>query len=340
MFVQSERIKTLIFFNVPCLTWAMFSLAHGLRRWQILCMILATSLALMLFISRQHIADCDFGQLLKTKQTLDLAPTLQSHAHTPRTMFQELAGMDDAAKQELWWQLTNQVGLNFERQFWRKSKESFGISPGRMLVDNFNKFAAKDSAPDQICGEFGDGHFLHRDFEKICTSKLSLDCCDPHADVKLDLTIPPQKSAEKVKTTHGMLTILVSHQVFEHLKRPSVGMANANVLLRQHGKYIFTTPFIVQDHPIPEDFYRYTVSSVHTMLNCSGFRVEVIRGLGNRRTNLAYLASVPADMIMPRDAAAFCDGLNGCKGKYYSIVGAIAVKVKDVSLADIQSCFG
>lgn len=320
-----------------------------------MCVILASLIAL--FILQQRIAGCGFGHLLQAQQTLNLdrfntatahaAPVSQSHAShaatVPRiTMEQELAAMDDVAKQDLWYQLTKQV--KFKRAFW-KSNEPFDNNTGRLLVDNFDKFAAKDLAPDQICGELGDGHFLHRDFKRICKSILALDHYDPRANVKLDLNVPPQQAPEKVKAFHGTLTLLVSHQVFEHLKRPSVGMANANALLQQQGRYIFTTPFVTKDHRGPGDFYRFTVPSVYTMLKCSGFHVEVIRGLGNRRTNLAYLAEVPADMIMPHDAAAFCDGLaNGttdkCRDQYYSIVGATATKVKDVSLADIQNCFG
>lgn len=190
------------------------------------------------------------------------------------------------------------------------------------------------------CAETGDGHFL-RDFPN-CARRLSLDFYDKGADVPLNLDVSPSEASPAVKKHHGTMDILVSHQVFEHLSRPSIGIANVNAMLKEGGKLVFSMPFVVQDHNVPNDFFRYTVQNVRRLLECGGFAVEELYGLGNDMVSLAYLANVPAERLPESELDDKCNALktNDCRNMYFSLVLAIGRKSRHTTEDEAHNCFG
>merc|ERR1719440_41861 len=133
-----------------------------------------------------------------------------------------------ASKQQLWLDLTkelaNSKGFPIDNQ----------ISGLRASINDYNSRVARDltakSDTKWRCAETGDGHFLRHGWSNNCESMLIVDKFDSHADIKLDLDLPPNQAPEEIKAAHGTIDLLVSHQVFEHLARPSIGMANLNAL--------------------------------------------------------------------------------------------------------------
>merc|ERR1719191_1036824 len=124
-----------------------------------------------------------------------------------------------------------------------------------------------------------------------------MDFYDEMAQVKLNLDVPPSSASPDVKQSHGTMDVVVSHQVFAHLTHPSIGMANLNAMLKNHGLLVFSTPFVVPDHSAPKDYFRYTVQNVRRLLNCGGFDVEQLYGYGNEMLSMAYLANVSSDLF-------------------------------------------
>ena len=51
-----------------------------------------------------------------------------------------------------------------------------------------------------------------------------------------------------------------------------------NALMKTGGLLIFSTPFLVQDHQVPHDYFRYTVKNVRRLLACGGFNVTELYG--------------------------------------------------------------
>jgi len=250
------------------------------------------------------------------------------------------ASSDVAAKKKLWWNLTQELAQTHGFPIGKHGATS-SLRRSLDLWDQqiASRHVAVGSASLQ-CAETGDGHFLRNHFKEICKTSLVVDKFDQRADVKLDLSLRPNLAPQSIKDVHKTIDLLVSHQVFEHLQRPSVGMANLNALLRIGGKLVFSTPFIVQDHQGPTDFFRYTVKSIHTLLTCAGFTIEKLHGLGDRLEDLAYIAEVPSDMLAARDLVTVCDGMEGCNNKYYAGVASISHKVADVTLEEIRECWG
>jgi len=189
------------------------------------------------------------------------------------------------------------------------------------------------------CAETGDGHFLRAHWNDACKVHLTVDAFDNNADVKMDLNLAPNQAPQEVKAAFGSMDIVVSHQVFEHLKAPTSGIVNLNSLLKQGGFLVFTTPFIVPDHRCPTDYFRYTTQAVEELLTCAGFQVSEVKGLGSLLENLAYVAGIPASQFGAADLNLECSGVD-CRNKQYSEVAALGKKISAVSLDDVKRCWG
>jgi len=190
------------------------------------------------------------------------------------------------------------------------------------------------------CAETGDGHFLRSYFQGVCKKILSFDKFDSKADVKLDLTQKPEEAMESVNRSFRKMDFLVSHSVFEHLKHPSIGMANCNALLRSGGKFMISTPMLFKDHGVPRDYFRYTVLNMNDLLTCAGFKVERLEGRGDLLATIANFKGLEGKSLTHEELEARCVGVDNCKNKVYLFVAATAVKVNDVSTAEVKSCWG
>jgi len=204
---------------------------------------------------------------------------------------------------------------------------------------NHSQFLHTEGLSGAQCAETGDGHFLHDYFSELCAQKLTVDAYDKKADVPLDLNKHFSEAPKAVQHWAGKVNLLVCHQVFEHIKHPTVAVTNLNAIMQVGGHIVFSVPFLVQDHGVPYDFFRYTVRNVHTLLNCSGMEVKTLEGYGGQTSSLAYLAGATADDF--EEAEERCDAFetNFCQNKYYNLVVASGIKRKDVTADEVKACF-
>ena len=144
------------------------------------------------------------------------------------------------------------------------------------------------------CGEVGDGHFLKQFLKSHCTSMYSIDIKDPKADVRMDLTSPDYNLPG---VTRGHYHTLVINEVLEHIFQPVKALQTLAELLAPGGVLIMTTPFLMNFHGNPDDYHRYTASSVRAMLTQVGLRVETLRSLGNWLTVVGYSAGFGSDEL-------------------------------------------
>mmetsp|Transcript_67437 Transcript_67437/g.124214 ORF Transcript_67437/g.124214 Transcript_67437/m.124214 type:complete len:315 (+) Transcript_67437:64-1008(+) len=255
-------------------------------------------------------------------------------------------------KRSLWWHLTQDIQLNNgwpilgDKPMW---PEGTGT---RALIEEWNQHAGTEitkthhtQTSDRTlrCAETGDGHFLRDGFADVCGETLVVDLFDSAADVQMDLNQPPPEAPERVKEAMNTMDIVVSHQVFEHLQRPSVGIANLNALLKVGGTLVLSTPFVTPDHQGPgDDFLRWTVRGLHNFAKCAGFDVQVLRGLGDRFEEIAYLAGVRADMMGSSHMGVGCDGLasDDCKDLFFAAVAVLGTKRESKTVQEIHECFG
>ncbi len=84
--------------------------------------------------------------------------------------------------------------------------------------------------------------------------------------------------------------LVLATETLEHVPEPSAFLAEARRVLRPGGRLILTVPFAARWHYVPHDYWRFTPSSLRTMLEGNGFGDPVVTARGNELTVAAYKA--------------------------------------------------
>ena len=220
-------------------------------------------------------------------------------------------------------------------------------SIGRRMIDYWHAEQAVRVPAGSTCGELGDGHFVReRAWRARCENKVVFDKYNTimrHAleTISLDLDAPPDRQDQLAKSQSGTLDVLVAHQVFEHLARPSQGITNVNRLLKEGGRVVFSTPFLLLDQPSPRDYFRYTPVAVHNLLTCAGFGDVEVHGIGGPLTAIGYLSGMAiTELDHPEQRLTEKCTHPNCSFNFYSIVVATGIKVREPSHVQVALCFG
>ncbi len=72
-----------------------------------------------------------------------------------------------------------------------------------------------------------------------------------------------------------------SSEVFEHIFNLEEILAEVHRVMKKGGKMLFTCPFVISEHEVPNDFARYTLFALKHLLEKQGFRVLETRKSGN-----------------------------------------------------------
>ena len=146
------------------------------------------------------------------------------------------------------------------------------------------------------CAEVGDGHFLRQFLNKWCAHKYSIDIKDPKADVLMDLTSP---NFSLPGVSRGHYHAIVMNEVLEHILQPVRALTTLAQLLAPGGVLITTTPYLMGYHANPNDYFRYTPSSMRAMLTQAGLRPMALQAYGNWLAVTGYSAGFAADEVSP-----------------------------------------
>jgi len=76
--------------------------------------------------------------------------------------------------------------------------------------------------------------------------------------------------------------LIIAEQVFEHLRYPARAAKNVLDSLRAGGHFLITTPFLIKNHPSPNDYWRWTAQGMQAFLEDVGFHVLDAKAWGNR----------------------------------------------------------
>jgi SAM-dependent methyltransferase len=113
---------------------------------------------------------------------------------------------------------------------------------------------------------------------------------------------------------HGVYDLIIANSVFEHLKQPFVAMQQIATLLRPGGLFLWHTPFEYENHGVPFDFFRYTVSGARAVAESAGLRVESAAPDGGYVAVLANLLGLGShhwtddELARGADSAALASG--------------------------------
>lgn len=72
-----------------------------------------------------------------------------------------------------------------------------------------------------------------------------------------------------------------SSEVFEHVFNLEEILAEVHRVMKKGGKLLFTCPFVIGEHEVPNDYARYTVFALRHLLEQKGFRIVEVRKTGN-----------------------------------------------------------
>ncbi len=155
-----------------------------------------------------------------------------------------------------------------------------------------------------------------------------------------------------VQQAFGSIDIMVAHQVLERLKRPLAALTSFNSLLKNGGRLILSTPFLLQDHRASShdtinDHFRYTVPTLGLMVQCAGIKLDVLEGRGNALSAIAYLLGLAYPEVPSTDLFSRCNALKApgsidriaCHNKAVSQVFLSGTKMKATTLRETEECF-
>ncbi len=78
--------------------------------------------------------------------------------------------------------------------------------------------------------------------------------------------------------------VVLTTETLEHVLEPAVFLAEARRVLRNGGRIVITVPFSARWHYVPHDYWRFTPSSLRSLLERAGFADVVVNARGNAAT--------------------------------------------------------
>lgn len=99
-------------------------------------------------------------------------------------------------------------------------------------------------------------------WREMCKWKTYDSVHFPHFDLNYDV-LP-----------HKTFDFIFAEQVLEHVKYPYRAVRNVYRMLRSGGRFLVTTPFLIQVHGVPLDFTRWTEDGLKYLLEEGGFDVH------------------------------------------------------------------
>ena len=118
----------------------------------------------------------------------------------------------------------------------------------------------------------------------------------PNTDFVLDIT------KEKVPLPDASEDAVFLFNILEHLNAHDAALAEVRRLLKEGGKLYGTIPFLVNVHPDPHDYVRFTDEALRELFTRNGFTVVAIEPIGRGPFLAAY---EQLDSLIP----SFCHAL-------------------------------
>jgi SAM-dependent methyltransferase len=119
---------------------------------------------------------------------------------------------------------------------------------------------------------------------------VSTDVGHSQHDIQAVDVIAP---AESLPFDDGAFDAVICTEVLEHVKRPRDALREIQRVLRPKGQAFITTPFMVQLHEMPYDFYRYTPSALTELAESTGLTVTSLTPRGDYLALMIALTGYP-----------------------------------------------
>ncbi len=131
----------------------------------------------------------------------------------------------------------------------------------------------------------GGGHASHYRFLSIAkgTTLQTVDIVSRQGtDFVLDIT------KEKVPLPDESQDYVLLFNILEHVNQHDAMLSEVGRLLRQGGKLMGTIPFLINVHPDPHDYVRFTAEALEALFSRNGFVVRELEPIGRGPFLAAY----------------------------------------------------
>ena len=103
---------------------------------------------------------------------------------------------------------------------------------------------------------------------------------------------------------NASIDFILSTETLEHVLEPLQFLNEGRRCLRPGGAILLTMPFAARWHYIPYDYWRFTPSGLHHLLETAGFIETRVYARGNAGTVACYkMIALILPLLMPRDSA-------------------------------------
>ena len=159
-----------------------------------------------------------------------------------------------------------------------------GKSVGRTMTNLFWRTHVKleGTILDIGGGEGGGSHYRFLPISKTANILTADIVARPQTDFVLDIT------KEKVPLPDGSVDYILLFNVLEHLSRHDAPLSEIRRLLRPGGTLIGSIPFLLNVHPDPHDYVRFTSDALESLFKKNGFSIRNIEPIGRGPFLAAY----------------------------------------------------
>jgi len=91
-------------------------------------------------------------------------------------------------------------------------------------------------------------------------------------------------SGERWPVADASIDLVLATETLEHVPQPATFLAEARRVLRRGGRLVVTVPFSARWHYIPDDYWRFTPSSLRNLFEDAGFAEVRVQPRGNELT--------------------------------------------------------
>ena len=120
--------------------------------------------------------------------------------------------------------------------------------------------------------------------------------------VTLDINVAARPAvaadAHRLPFADHTFDVVVANNVLEHLREPSVGIAEMRRVLKDGGRLFYTVPFLYPVHEAPHDFTRFTQFGLRQLFReFAAVEVHALGGWFSTMAQLTFLLTRAADHV-------------------------------------------
>ena len=148
--------------------------------------------------------------------------------------------------------------------------------------------AGELAAIDGLVIDVGCGAQPYRPLLGPSARYMGIDTTDAKSDFGYELSDTVYFEGDSWPIGSESVNVVLCTETLEHVLEPSKLLAEAHRTLLRGGRILLTVPFAARWHFVPNDYWRFTPSSLRYLLETAGFADVAVYARGNAFTVACY----------------------------------------------------